>query len=246
MSVYWKKRAFKSLCYSISNRGGRSSDGKIAVYHRGGGVTRIYRRVDYIRSLYNVPAFVFRLEYNPLTHNIIALLCFANGITCYILAPEGLRVGSIVQNSWSLVSRPGCSAPLHGFPIGSFIHNLELNYLAGAQALRASGSYGRVMSKLFGTVVVMLRSGHLIHLNRDNLAVQGVLCTKVFTNKSHTKAGFIRSRGWRPSVRGVAMNPVDHPHGGGEGKSGAGRPSVSRWGWLTKNIRGVFRFRNVT
>lgn len=216
------------MTQSFKSTGGRSSDGRIAVYHRGGGTIRVYRRLDYTRAIFNVSASVSRIEYNPRTNSLIALICFSNGILAYIPAPVGLSVGSVVQNTWLISGDRGNAAPLCSFPVGSFVHNLELFRFAGIQLLRSPGSYGRVMSKTMDRVVVSLRSGCLVALHRDNIAVLGILSGKAIVRKSHNKAGFSRLRGRRPIVRGVAMNPVDHPHGGGEGKSGAGRPSVSR------------------
>lgn len=226
--MIWRKKSFKPLIQGLKNKGGRSSDGKLATYHRGGGSIRVYRRLDYLRSIFNVSASVSRLEYNPVTNSLIAFICFANGVLAYIPAPVGISVGSVIKNDWLVPENSGGVAPLSSFPIGSFIHNLERIPLTGIQYLRSPGTYGRVMSKTFDKVVVSLRSGCLVNLDKNNIAVAGILTGKVFVGKSHNKAGFARLRGRRPVVRGVAMNPVDHPHGGGEGKSGAGRPSVSR------------------
>nr|YP_009163138.1 ribosomal protein L2 [Balamuthia mandrillaris]AKT94910.1 ribosomal protein L2 [Balamuthia mandrillaris] len=239
MLSLWKKKSFKALSSRLHKSGGRSSSGRISVYHRGGGTISVTRHIDYLRYVYNLDGIVLRLEYEPGTGLLIAFVCFSNGVVCYIPAPSFLTVGMSIRNSWFLSSASsyGCAVPLINIPVGSFVHNIELSKLGGAQFSRAFGSYGRVMAKEAGGVVLKLKSGNFVKFGRYNFAVLGSLAHKFFHKKIHYKAGFFRLKGWRPVVRGVAMNPVDHPHGGGEGKSGAGRPSVSRWGWLTKNVK---------
>lgn len=185
-----------------------------------------------------MPGLVLRIEYNPFLNCLLAFVCFSNGILNYILCPKGLKVGMVIKNiTFGNVNRPGSSCFLYALSVGTFIHNLEINKYHGGQYLRAVGGYGRVMSKDNWFVFIKLRSGKIIRVLRGNVATIGILSPFHFKKKIHQKAGFFRLKGRRPAVRGVAMNPVDHPHGGGEGKSGAGRPSVSRWGWLTKNVK---------
>lgn len=183
--------------HALAHSGGRSSNGKISVYHRGGGTVRVQRRLDYLRAIYNIPALVLRIEYSPVSNSLIALICFSNGVICYIPAPSGLAVGRILQNSWfpPLEMVGGNSSPLGNFPVGTFVHNLESNPYTGVRFLRAPGAYGRVMSKTLTKVTVSLKSGRLVTLTKNNIAVQGILASKAVACSSHNKAGYARLRG---------------------------------------------------
>lgn len=160
---------------------------------------------------------------------LLSFIVYCNGFASYILTPNRLSVGSIVRNdSFFLSSIPGNASSLFFFPVGTFVHNIESRTGRGGQFLRSMGSYGRVMSKSLSFVTVKLKSGLMYNFSRSSIASFGTLDHFNFSKKIHNRAGFFRLRGIRPTVRGVAMNPIDHPHGGGEGKSAAGRPSVSR------------------
>jgi large subunit ribosomal protein L2 len=237
--ITWKKKSFKKLGFGLPSSGGRTSSGRTSLYHHGSGSFRLWRVIDYKRFVWNVPGVVARIEYNPFIRSLTSLIVYCNGIVSYILTPFGAAVGSIVRNQrfYYSDSIAGNCFSLFSFPIGSFIHNLELHSTFGGQLLRTMGSYGRIMSKSIDSVVVKLKSGRLAVLPEKNIAVLGTLDSFRFQKRVHYRAGFFRLLGIRPTVRGVAMNPIDHPHGGGEGKSSAGRPSVSRWGWLTKNVK---------
>jgi large subunit ribosomal protein L2 len=239
MLILYKKKAFRQFKCRVKSLGGRDSSGRITVYHRGGGVLKQIRIIDYKRYIWNTPGIILRLEYNPASNSVLALISYLNGIFSYIVCPHKIRVGDVLCNTtMPNLNSTGCAVPIKNIPVGTFVHHIELRRFYGAQLLRSFGSYGRIMAKTSSGVIVKLKSSKQIVIQSSNSAVVGILLPDLFKQKIHNKAGFFRRKGFRPIVRGVAMNPIDHPHGGGEGKSSAGRPSVSRWAWLTKNVKG--------
>ena len=213
---------------------GRNNQGKITRYHRGGGVKRMARLIDYKRYIWNIFGFVHRIEYDPKRNSLIALVVYSNGIMSYILAPEGLLVGDCVFAKENIVLRPGNSTYLQQIPIGLKISSIELVENKGAQFIRAAGSYATIVSKFENVVILKLKSGELRKVYSNCIATIGSVSNFQYIYRNFKKAGFYRLKGWLPVVRGVAMNPVDHPHGGGQGKTSGGRPSVTPYGVITK------------
>jgi len=224
----------KRLTKSLKRSDGRNSFGRITSYHRGGGVKRRYRIIDFKREILDIPGFVRRIEYDPIRNSYIALICYANGILSYILASENLGIGAMLLNTKQYYSdyTNSSSLILKNYPIGSFIHNLELSPGEGAKICRSAGSYAQILKKVGLThVIIKLKSGEHRLVNCNSFASFGVVSNSNFKNISLHKAGQARLLGRRPIVRGVAMNPIDHPHGG---NTSGGRPSVSPWGKLAK------------
>lgn len=233
-----KKRPEKSQTKFHTRSGGRNVDGRMTVRFRGGGHKRLYRLVDFKRNKAGIPARVAAIEYDPNRSARIALLHYADGEKRYILAPQGLTVGDTVQSGSSAEARPGNALPLGSIPLGTMIHNIELKPGKGGQLIRSAGSFAQVMGRDAAYVQVRLKSGEMRRILATCVATVGQVGNLDHENTSIGKAGRSRWKGWRPHVRGVAMNPVDHPHGGGEGKSGQGNPHpVSPWGLPTKGYK---------
>ena len=221
----------KSLLEPLSKHSGRNSYGRITVRHRGGGNRRKYRVIDFKRDKNDIPATVLTLEYDPNRSAHIALVQYEDGEKRYILAPNGLKVGDTVVSGPNADIKPGNSLPLVNIPVGTFIHNVELYPGKGAQLARAAGIIAQLMAKENGYALVRLPSGELRNVPQECKATIGQVGNIDHENVSIGKAGRRRHMGWRPTVRGSVMNPCDHPHGGGEGKSPIGRPGpVTPWG----------------
>lgn len=229
----------KSLLVRISSSGGRNNRGKITSRHLGGGHKRMYRLIDFKRNKWSIPAKVAAIEYDPNRSARIALLHYADGEKRYILAPVGLKVGDAVQSGQAGVDiKPGNAMPLKAIPLGSLIHNIELKVGKGGQMVRSAGGSAQLMAKEGDYVQVRLGSGEVRLVFSECFATIGQVGNIEHENVVIGKAGRSRWLGRRPIVRGLAMNPVDHPHGGGEGKSGQGNPHpVSPWGMLTKGYK---------
>ena len=224
----------KSLVDSKSRSGGRNNAGRITTRHRGGGHKRHYRVVDFKRNKDGVPAVVERLEYDPNRSANIALLKYADGERRYIIAPKGLRAGDPVQSGGSAPIRPGNAMSLRSVPVGSIVHCVELKPGKGAQLARSAGTSAQLVAREGVYATLRLKSGEMRRVRTECRATLGEVGNSEHNLRSLGKAGAKRWRGVRPTVRGVAMNPVDHPHGGGEGKSSGGRHPVTPWGVPTK------------
>lgn len=231
-----KSLSIKKLTKYKKKSTGRNNQGRITVRHRGGGHKQLYRIIDFKRSLFNVPAIVKQIDYDPNRSANIALLNYKNGILSYIIAPNNIKPGDLLCSGTNVEIIAGNALPLENIPIGTLVHNVELKPGNGAQLMRAAGTYAKVIKKDPKTASVLLRlhSGKLYNLSNKAMATIGVVSNEAHKNLKLKKAGEARWRNRRPSVRGVAMNPVDHPHGGGEGKSKGGRHPVSPWGKLSK------------
>ncbi len=236
-SALWKGRPVKTLTTGLASRGGRNNTGRITMRRRGGGAKRRYRIVDFKRSRMDVPAEVVRIEYDPNRTAFIALIRYEDGKLSYILAPQRLAVGDTVVSSARADIRPGNAMPFTGLPIGTIVHNIELKAGKGGQLARAAGTYGQYIGRDGGYAQVRLSSGELRLVRQECMATVGAVSNPDNGNQNLGKAGRNRHRGIRPSVRGVVMNPVDHPHGGGEGRSSGGRHPVTPWGKPTKGAR---------
>ena len=233
-----RKKPEKSLVVPHPATGGRNNRGKLTVRHHGGGHKRAYRLIDFKRDKWDIPARVAAIEYDPNRSARIALLHYHDGEKRYILAPDGLRVGDQVMAGTAADIRAGNALPLSRIPVGSLIHNIELKKGKGGQMVRSAGCAAQLMAKDENYVQVRLMSGEVRRVPAVCMATLGQVGNLEHENITIGKAGRSRWLGRRPHVRGVAMNPVDHPHGGGEGKSGQGNPHpVSPWGQLTKGYK---------
>jgi large subunit ribosomal protein L2 len=233
-----KDKPEKRLVTFKAPAGGRNHRGKMTVRHRGGGHKRAYRIVDFKRDKFNVPAKVIAIEYDPNRSSRLALLQYMDGEKRYILAPAGIGVGDQVVSSNDAEIRPGNTLPIGIIPVGTQVHNMELKPGKGGQLARSAGATAQIMGREADYVQVRLGSGELRKIHSRCLATVGQVGNLEHENISIGKAGRSRWMGRRPIVRGLAMNPVDHPHGGGEGKSGQGNPHpVSPWGMPTKGYK---------
>jgi large subunit ribosomal protein L2 len=220
----------KSLLAPVTRKGGRNNNGRITTRHQGGGHKRRYRIVDFKRIKDGVPAKVAAIEYDPNRSANIALLHYADGAKAYILAPARLQVGTVVESGPSADIKPGNALPLENVPTGTLVHNVELKPGQGGKMARSAGSGIQLVAKDAGYAVLRLPSGEMRRVPLACRATVGQVGNLDHENLTGGKAGRSRWRGKRPSVRGSAMNPVDHPHGGGEGKSKGGRHPVTPWG----------------
>jgi large subunit ribosomal protein L2 len=233
-SELYKGRPEKSLVEGLTKSGGRGGGGRIAVRFRGGGAKRLYRVVDFRRRKWGIAATVQRLEYDPNRTAFIALIKYADGELAYILAPQRLREGDEVIAAEKVDVKPGNASPLRGLPIGSIIHNVELKPMKGGQIARSAGAYAQLVGRDAGYAQIRLNSGELRMVPDGCMATVGAVSNQDHMNEVLGKAGRNRHKGRRPHVRGVAMNPIDHPHGGGEGRTSGGRHPVTPWGQPTK------------
>ena len=229
-----KGRPEKTLVEGLTKSGGRGGNGRVAVRFRGGGGKRLYRQVDFKRRKWNVSATVERLEYDPNRSAFIALIRYADGELSYIIAPQRLKAGDEVVAGERVDVKPGNAMPLRGMPVGTIIHNVELKPEKGAQMARSAGAYAQLVGRDAGYAQIRLGSGELRMVLDGCMATIGAVSNPDHMNQNLGKAGRVRHMGFRPHVRGVAMNPVDHPHGGGEGKTSGGRHPVTPWGKPTK------------
>lgn len=221
----------RSLLAPLKKNSGRNSYGRITVRHRGGGNRRKYRIIDFKRNKVDMPATVLTLEYDPNRSAHIALVQYEDGEKRYILAPNGLKVGDVIESGEHADIKTGNALPLANIPVGTFIHNVELYPGKGAQLARAAGIMAQLMAKEGNLALIRLPSGELRNVPVNCMATVGQVGNIDHENVSIGKAGRKRHMGWRPTVRGSVMNPCDHPHGGGEGKSPVGRPGpVTPWG----------------
>jgi large subunit ribosomal protein L2 len=236
-SGLWKGKPVKALTEGLSKSGGRNNTGRVTVWHRGGGHKRRYRLVDFKRRKLGIGALVERLEYDPNRSAFIALLRYDDGEQAYILAPQRLNAGDRVIADERIDVKPGNAGPLRNIPIGTIVHNIELKPGRGGQLARAAGTYAQLVGRDGDDAQIRLGSGEIRRVRATCMASIGAVSNPDHQNTNLGKAGRKRWMGWRPTVRGVAMNPVDHPHGGGEGRTSGGRHPVTPWGKPTKGAR---------
>ncbi len=236
-SELWKGKPLKQLTAGLSKKGGRNNAGRITARRRGGGHKRRYRLVDFKRRKYDVAAKVVRLEYDPNRTAFIALIEYEDGELSYILAPQRLAPGDSVISGERADIKPGNAMPMSSIPVGTIVHNVELKPGRGGQLARAAGSYVQLVGRDAGYSLVRLSSGEVRMVRAECMATVGAVSNPDQANIKLGKAGRKRWLGKRPSVRGVAMNPIDHPHGGGEGRTSGGRHPVTPWGKPTKGAR---------
>jgi large subunit ribosomal protein L2 len=233
-SELWKGKPVKSLTEGLTKSGGRNNTGRITARRIGGGHKRRYRLVDFKRRKFDAPAVVERLEYDPNRTAFIALVRYEDGEQSYILAPQRLKVGDTVVSGERVDVKPGNAMPLKNIPVGTIVHNVELKAGKGGQLARSAGTYVQLVGRDQGYAQLKLASGELRIVRGECLATIGAVSNPDQSNINLGKAGRNRWLGKRPSVRGVAMNPIDHPHGGGEGRTSGGRHPVTPWGKPTK------------
>jgi large subunit ribosomal protein L2 len=233
-SELWKGKPVKALTEGLHGSGGRNNTGRITARRMGGGHKQRYRLVDFKRRRFDEPATVERLEYDPNRTAFIALIKYADGSLAYILAPQRLKAGDQVVAGEKVDVKPGNAMPLKSIPVGTIVHNVELKPGKGGQLARAAGTYCQIVGRDQGYAQIKLASGELRIVRSDCMATIGAVSNPDNSNVVIAKAGRNRWLGVRPSVRGVAMNPIDHPHGGGEGRTSGGRHPVTPWGKPTK------------
>jgi large subunit ribosomal protein L2 len=233
-SSLYKGKPVKALTEGLTKSGGRNNHGRVTMWHRGGGHKRTYRKVDFKRGKLDMPATVERLEYDPNRTAFIALIKYEDGELSYILAPQRLAVGDTVISGSKVDVKPGNAMPLANMPIGTIIHNVEMKQGKGGQIARAAGTYVQLVGRDAGYAILRLNSGETRMVPADCMATVGAVSNPDNSNVSIGKAGRVRWKGRKPVVRGVAMNPIDHPHGGGEGRTSGGRHPVTPWGKSTK------------
>jgi len=234
-SALYKGKPEKSLLEGLTgNKSGRNNNGRVTMRRRGGGHKKRYRVVDFKRQKHDMAAKVERLEYDPNRSAFIALIKYEDGELAYILAPQRLQVGDSVISGQRVDIKPGNALPMANIPVGTIIHNVELKVGGGGQLARSAGTYVQLIGKDQGYAQLRLSSGETRLVRAECMATIGAVSNPDQANKKIGKAGRSRWMGIRPSVRGVAMNPVDHPHGGGEGRTSGGRHPVTPWGKSTK------------
>ncbi|MGQ0528794.1 MAG: 50S ribosomal protein L2 [Panacagrimonas sp.] len=234
----WKGEPHFALLEKNNPAGARNNNGHMTTRHKGGGHKQHYRLIDFKRNKDGVPAKVERLEYDPNRSAHICLLCYADGERRYIIAPRGLNVGDTVQSGTDSPIKPGNVLPLRNIPIGSTIHCIEMRPGKGAQLARSAGAGVQLVAREGEYATLRLRSGEMRKIHAECRATIGEVGNSEHNQRQYGKAGAKRWKGIRPTVRGVVMNPVDHPHGGGEGKSGQGNPHpVTPWGQQTKGLK---------
>jgi large subunit ribosomal protein L2 len=232
-----KGAPYAPLLEKQSKSGGRNNNGRITTRHIGGGHKQHYRLIDFKRNKDGIPATVERLEYDPNRTANIALVCYADGERRYIIAPKGIKAGDIVESGNACSIKPGNTLQIRNIPVGSTIHCVELKPGKGAQLARSAGTSAQLVAREGAYATLRLRSGEMRRVLTECRATLGEVSNSEHSLRSLGKAGASRWRGKRPTVRGVAMNPVDHPHGGGEGRTSGGRHPVSPWGTPTKGYK---------
>ncbi len=236
-SELWKGKPVKGLTVGKHSTGGRNNHGHITSWFRGGGHKRSYRIIDFKRRKFGVPGIVERLEYDPNRTAFIALIKYQDGELAYILAPQRIKAGDAVVAALRADIKPGNAMPLAAIPVGTIVHNVELKQGAGGKMARAAGQYAQLVGKDSGYAQIKLMSGELRMVRGECMATIGAVSNPDNSNQSIGKAGRSRWLGRKPHNRGVVMNPVDHPHGGGEGRTSGGRHPVTPWGKPTKGYK---------
>ncbi len=236
-SELWKGNPVKTLTEGKHRTGGRNNNGRTTSFFRGGGHKQTYRYVDFKRRKYDMSASVERLEYDPNRSAFIALIKYEDGELSYILAPQRLKAGDKVVAGQRVDIKPGNAMPLSGMPVGTIVHNVELKIQGGGKMARAAGTYAQLVGKDAGYAQIKLQSGELRMVRAECMATVGAVSNPDRQNEKIGKAGRARWMGRRPHNRGVVMNPVDHPHGGGEGRTSGGRHPVTPWGKPTKGYK---------
>lgn len=231
------KKPAKSLVVGLRKKAGRNAYGRITVRHRGGGASQKYRIIDFKRTERDVPGKIATIEYDPNRNVRIALVSYLNGAYHYMLLPEGLSVGDTVVSGETVEAKTGCSTLIENIPVGFFVHNVEIRPGSGGTFARSAGSSVQIMAKEGDYATLKMPSGEIRKVLSKCWATVGVLGNADFKNISWGKAGRTRHRGIRPTVRGMAMNPIDHPHGGGEGRSKSGSHPTTPWGKGCKGTR---------
>ncbi len=236
-SELWSGRPEKSLSFGLNKKGGRNNSGRITMRRKGGGAKRLYRLIDFKRNKFDIKGTVERIEYDPNRTAFIALVKYEDGEKSYILAPQRIKVSDTIISSSSSDIKPGNAMPFTGMPIGTIVHNVELKRGKGGQIARAAGSYAQFVGRDGNYAQLRLSSGEMRLVRQECMATVGAVSNPDNSNQNFGKAGRNRNKGIRPSVRGVVMNPIDHPHGGGEGRTSGGRHPVTPWGKPTKGAR---------
>jgi large subunit ribosomal protein L2 len=243
MYIISKKKSFKYLLNKKLKINGRINTGKIVIYHRGGGVKRNYRLIDYSKYIWNLYGLIYRIEYDPNRNCLLSFILYTNGIFCYSLNIQNLKIGDRILNKINFLNKIGYSCILKNIPVNLKINSIELKYLKGAQYIRSAGLYCTIYKHLKNFIILKFKNKRFLKLQNLNIATIGIISFFEYIFLTFKKAGYFRNKGWRPIVRGVAKNPIDHPHGGGQGKTSGGRPSVTPKGKITKGYKTV-KYKN--
>lgn len=241
MYILWKNNSFKYLLLNKKKINGRNNKGRIVVYHRGGGVKRNYRLIDYKKYIWNIYGLIIRIEYDPNRNNLLNLIVYTTGIFSYNMSLQNMKVGDKIINKGIYFNKLGYSTNLSKININVKINSIELYYLKGAQYVRSAGLYAIIVKRLKNFVLLKFKNKRYIKISSMNIATIGSISFFEYMFIVFKKAGYFRNKGWRSVVRGVAKNPIDHPHGGGQGKTSGGRPSVTPYGKITKGKPTVFK-----
>lgn len=232
-----KQPKIKKLLQRKKKNSGRNNRGKITVYHKGGGNKKKYRIIDLNKFIWNIKGIIKKIEYDPNRTSIITLISYSNGVICYSINVNNTQIGDIIYNKDEKINLKGCGSYLKNFKLGDRISQLEYYYTTKAQYSRTSGNYSILLKNNENYCLIKLSSSRYKIFRGLNTAILGEIYNHNEIKKKYKKAGYSRGKGKRPSVRGVSMNPIDHPHGGGEGKGTPGRPSVTPWGMPTKGSK---------
>ncbi len=233
-SELYKGRPEKTLTEGLTSAGGRNNNGRITMRRRGGGAKKLYRVIDFKRRKFDIEAKVERIEYDPNRTAFIALIKYLDGDLSYVIAPQRLKVGDKIISGEKVDVKPGNAMPMRAIPVGTIIHNVELKPGKGGQIARSAGTYAQLVGRDGAMAQIRLQSGEVRLAPAECMATIGAVSNADHMNETVGKAGRQRHKGNRPAVRGVAMNPIDHPHGGGEGRTSGGRHPVTPWGKPTK------------
>lgn len=241
-----KRNKVKRINVALMRKSGRNSKGMLVCFHKAGGHKRLYKVVDFFRILYNIPGIVLKFVYDASRNSYLALVLYKNGFISYIIAPSLLKEKDIIYSGLNIPYKLGSCMPLYKIPSSFFIHNVELNARKGSIFARSAGTSIQMLKKTDQFVLIRLPSKEERVISLKNWGVLGKVAFEHKKLIKKTKAGSLKSKGKKPVVRGVAKNPIDHPHGGGEGRTTAGQPSVSPWGIYTKGVRTTTRFKRIT
>ena len=237
MVFLFKKKSIKYLIFGKRKITGRNNSGKLVLYRRGGGHKKNFKIIDFNHYIWNIYGIILRFEYDSLRNIFISLIIYGNGIFTYHLTIKKMRVGMLILTKDTKFLNIGYTTLVKNIKSGMLINSIELELNQGSKYIRSAGIFSKALTPIKTSCLIKLKSKEIILINKNCLVTFGILISNNIFQKKFKKASFFRYKGWRPIVRGVAMNPIDHPHGGGQGKTSGGRPSVDPWGIYTKGIK---------
>lgn len=235
--MLFKKKSIKYLKFGIKNITGRNNSGKLVLYRRWGGHKKNLRMLDLSSYIWNIYGIILRFEYDPIRNSFISLILYGNGILTYKLSIKNTGVGVLIWSKNTSYLLPGYTSYIKNFKSGLIINSIALKINFKSQYIRTFNNFAKILTKLDKSTLIKLKSKEIMSINNNCLVILGIIYNKNQQDIKYKKASYYWYKGWRPFVRGVAMNPIDHPHGGGQGKTSGGRPSVTPWGKYTKGIK---------